>query len=253
MLSLKKKTLLWTITTALIGTVGLVAFMDNKTNIFRATDAPTKQCVGIYFGNADYSSGSNSIATNSTSASGSKYYTITNPAELSFNVSSVSGSAAYKSANTTDTSYAVKLGSSNAGGSLTMTENGVRIYHVDARLCKVTYSGSSSTVGAYVDAITTTSTVSTVVSHSNTVKYGNKDTSYKLLTALDHAGVKHRSTIASVNNASLWQDGDTFNYSTYKSQFDVTTSSNDGNGFHYSVAFSNMSASGITLTITHVA
>jgi M6 family metalloprotease-like protein len=134
-----------------------------------------------------------------------------------------------------------------------MTENGVRIYHVDARLCKVTYSGSSQTAGAYVDAITTTSTVSTVVSHSNTVKYGTKDTSYKLLTALDHAGVKHRSTTASVNNASLWQDGDTFNYSTYKSQFDVTTSSNDGNGFHYSVAFSNMSASGITLTITHVA
>jgi M6 family metalloprotease-like protein len=135
-----------------------------------------------------------------------------------------------------------------------MTENGVRIYHVDARLCKVTYSSSgSSTVGAYVDSITTSSTVSTVVSHSNTVKYGTKDTSYKLLTALDHAGVVHRSTTASVNNETLWQAGDTFNYSTYSSQFDVTTGSNDGNGFHYSVAFSNMSASGITLTITHVA
>src|SRR5574344_632281 len=39
MLSLKKKTLMWGLTAALVGTVGLVAFADNKANIFQATDS----------------------------------------------------------------------------------------------------------------------------------------------------------------------------------------------------------------------
>jgi M6 family metalloprotease-like protein len=129
---------------------------------------------------------------------------------------------------------------------------GIRIFHVDARLCTVTTS--SGAAGAYVDTITTTSTTHTTVSHANTIDRATKDGSnYELITLLDHAGVAHRTSTSNANNATLWTDGTSFDFSTYKSQFPSSTAMNDGGSMKYHVAFSNMTSAGVTCTITYVA
>jgi len=130
---------------------------------------------------------------------------------------------------------------------------GVRIFHVDARLCKVTASGNSSVVGAYIDEVVSSNTVGTLVSHSNTVSRSSKDgDKYELITLLDHAGVAHRKSINYANNASLWTNGTSFDYDTYKSQFPLNTGMNDGGSMKYHVAFSNMTSAGVTCTVTFV-
>jgi M6 family metalloprotease-like protein len=128
-----------------------------------------------------------------------------------------------------------------------MTENGVRIYHVDARMAKI---DSSGTVGDYTDNVISTSTMGTTQAHSNTAS-SSKNEEYCLIQALDHAGVNHAAGSSYVNNNSLWQSGDSFSFSSYRSQFPSSTRMNDGTTFGYVVSFSKMSSSGITLTITH--
>jgi hypothetical protein len=52
------------------------------------------------------------------------------------------------------------------------------------------------------------------------------------------------------DNSSLFQSGDTFDFSTYRNSFPYLTKMNDGSTLNYSVAFSDMSSESITLTIT---
>jgi M6 family metalloprotease-like protein len=132
-----------------------------------------------------------------------------------------------------------------------MGVQGVRIFHVDARLCTVDEKGNA---GDYVDNIVTSDTVGTLVAHTNTIDRSTKDgDKYELITLLDHAGVAHRTSTSNANNATLWTDGTSFDFSTYKSQFPSSTAMNDGGSMKYHVAFSNMTSAGVTCTITYAA
>jgi hypothetical protein len=140
------------------------------------------------------------------------------------------------------------------------SENGVRVYHVDARLCTVDMSGSSSSVGAYVDKVVSTTTSGTAVAHSNTDTYNQKDSSFRLIQEMDctkkrdfssyqtaSGGLKYAAV---ADNTTLFQNGDSFDFQTYRNSFPYLTKMNDGSSLPYSVAFSNMSNDSITLTIT---
>jgi M6 family metalloprotease-like protein len=145
-----------------------------------------------------------------------------------------------------------------------MTEVGVRIYHVDARLCLYT-----SSAGAYTNSITTNTSTYTVVAHSNTptssgqTTRNNKDAQFRLLTLLDNAGVTHRSTTASANNASLFQQGDTFSirgtavsgFNNFASEIYNTSTGkfNDATYMNYLVSFGAMSNTSASITITYQA
>ena len=139
------------------------------------------------------------------------------------------------------------------------TQSGVRIYHVDARLCTVDMSSSSSTVGSYVDKVYSSDTVGTAVAHSNTDVYNQKNSSFRLIQEMDCTKKRDFSAYQTASNglkysavaddSTLFQSGDSFDFSTYRNSFPNLTKMNDGSALNYSVAFSAMTSDSITLTI----
>ena len=135
------------------------------------------------------------------------------------------------------------------------TENGVRVYHVDARLITQVYSNGNWNNGSVTSTIVTNATTATIVAASNTAEYSTINSSFKLLTAIDHKGRKFSTNFSSsqtpfvADNDTLFQNGDVFSFSAFASQFPLSTM-NNGTAFGYRVAFSNLSASGVTLTVT---
>jgi len=139
------------------------------------------------------------------------------------------------------------------------TQSGVRIYHVDARLCTVDMSSSSSTVGSYVDKVYSSDTVGTAVAHSNTDVYNQKNSSFRLIQEMDCTKKRDFSVYQTASNglkysavaddSTLFQSGDSFGFSTYRNSFPNLTKMNDGSALNYSVAFSAMTSDSITLTI----
>src|SRR5574344_831383 len=139
-----------------------------------------------------------------------------------------------------------------------MTQSGVRIYHVDARMIKEVYNSVTKKLsdGGFTDGVVSNSTTMTEQAFSNT-KEQSYDATINLIQELDHKGrnfAKEFSVSATsyyvADNDTLWQNGDSFNFSTYASQFPKKTTMDDGTAFPYQVAFSGASTSGITLTIT---
>ena len=135
------------------------------------------------------------------------------------------------------------------------TENGVRVYHVDARLFTQIYSNGEWKNGSVTSTIVTNSTTATIVGSSNTAEYSLINHSFKLLTAIDHKNRKFSTNFSSsqtpyvADNDTLFQNGDVFSFGAFSSQFPLSTM-NNGTAFGYRVAFSNLSASGVTLTVT---
>jgi len=135
------------------------------------------------------------------------------------------------------------------------TENGVRVYHVDARLLTQIYSGGNWQNGVVTPDIVNNGNTVTVVGTSNTAAYSSINSSFKLLTAIDHKGRKFSTNFTSsqnpyvADNDTLFQNGDVFTFASFANQFPLGTM-NDGTAFNYRVAFSNLSASGVTLTVS---
>ena len=169
----------------------------------------------------------------------------------------------------TPTGLNQKDSESNYSGAypLGFTENGVRIYHVDARMINITYNNGNTT-GSYGDSIVTSTTSSskytyTMTAHSNSNDYNVVNRNYRLIQEMDCTNKNNFDTTYDTTNKHVWvadnstlfQDGDTFTYSAYKKSFpnywyNNTQTMNNGNKFTASVSFSNMSDSGITVTIT---
>lgn len=135
------------------------------------------------------------------------------------------------------------------------TENGVRVYHVDARLLTKVYSGGNWQNGVVTPDIVTNGNTVTIVGASNTASYSSINSSFKLLTAIDHKGRKFSTNFSSsqnpyvADNDTLFQNGDVFTFASFANQFPRSTM-NDGTAFNYRVAFSNLTPSGVTLTVT---
>jgi M6 family metalloprotease-like protein len=146
--------------------------------------------------------------------------------------------------------------------SLAFTENGVRIYHVDERLATVS-AGKSGYVYAYTDSLVYNQTTYTMRAHSNSNVSNLLDPNDRSIQELDCTKKRNFDTECdpetdkpyNADNSTLFQDGDTFTYAQYQNSFPAYHYSqkslmNDGSGFPYQIAFSGMSSSGITVSIT---
>jgi M6 family metalloprotease-like protein len=136
------------------------------------------------------------------------------------------------------------------------TENGVRIYHVDARMA--TYSKSSGKATSYTDSLHDDSSNGTVVAHSNSNSYNYLNPSFRLVQELDctkkrnfddfeYVGVKKVRTTA--DNGSLFQNGDSFSLPLFKNSFPNVTTMNNGTTLARTLSFSSMSDSSIVVTV----
>jgi M6 family metalloprotease-like protein len=149
---------------------------------------------------------------------------------------------------------------------LGFTENGVRIYHVDSRLCVISVSGSNYTYGPYTNSIVSSSTKGTLLANSNTYGEDYMDTikSPALLQEMDCTGKRNfaltenslpQGTKASdyyiADDSTLFQDGNSFSFSSYKASFPYGSSNlmNDESTLPFKVSFSNETSSGVTVTI----
>ena len=156
-----------------------------------------------------------------------------------------------------------------SNGAQGFTENGVRIYHVDARLAEMSSSGFSKYWDSSSNPATTSmaSTSYVMMAHSNSSSYNanvgtnvafrliqemdatqkrNFDTQYDLYTS-SKTGKEYKAPCAA-DNSSLFQEGDVFSFANYSASFPLSTM-NNGKRFDYQVSFSSLSDSSITVTI----
>jgi M6 family metalloprotease-like protein len=162
-----------------------------------------------------------------------------------------------------------------AGNSVALqgfTENGVRIYHVDARMAEFTGTYSTRTqrysyTYTYTDKLVSLSSdggKGTILAHSNTNGMNVLDANDRLIQELDCTEGRNfdvdTDTVNGVdidciaNDGTLYQDGDSFSYDQYAHSFpefyyNNKSLMNDGSKMAYSVAFSSMSDESITLSI----
>jgi M6 family metalloprotease-like protein len=152
---------------------------------------------------------------------------------------------------------------------LGFTENGVRIYHVDSRLCVITESISNNSYsfsyGPYTDSIVSSSTKGTLLANSNTYGDDYLDTTKSpvLIQEMDCTSKRNFAKISDstsqsfsgsyyiATDSTLFQNGDSFSLSSYKASFPYGSSNlmNDGNALPFKVSFSNETSSGVTLTV----
>lgn len=145
------------------------------------------------------------------------------------------------------------------GYPLGFSEYGVRIYHVDARLCKISAMGIS-----YTDEIASNPSLVdfyfTDIAHSNTPSSVEGESrnrlndQYRLIQEIDctnkrNFGKKNPNNIA--DNSTLFQTNDVFSFEAYKDSFADIKKMNDGSEFDWYVSFGKMSASGIELKFSH--
>jgi M6 family metalloprotease-like protein len=152
-----------------------------------------------------------------------------------------------------------------ANGAQGFSESGVRIYHVDARILKIT-----SQTHSYVNAISKpeSDNVYYAMAHSNSSSYNENmgtDVSFRLVQEMDctkkrnfdteyESYIKNGKTYSlplAADNSSLFQTGNVFSFALYKNSFPKTTM-NNGKAFSYKATFSEMSASSITIDIARV-
>ncbi|MCI2111102.1 MAG: hypothetical protein LKK13_02035 [Bacilli bacterium] len=135
------------------------------------------------------------------------------------------------------------------------SESGVRIYHVDARLLTKVYRGGAWRVGSLTDKIVAGDNLATIVGTSNTRSSSYIDSSFKLISEIDHGGrsfineVTARRDLPRANNSTLFQEGDMFDFPSFRSQFPKETM-DDGSSFIYRVAVSDCTDSGVRLTVS---
>jgi hypothetical protein len=146
---------------------------------------------------------------------------------------------------------------------LGFSENGIRIYHVDSRLCVI----NSSYVGVrYTDTVISTGTTGTILANSNTYGEDYMDTakSPALIQEMDCTSKRNFALTENslpqgtkisdyyiAGNSTLFQNGDSFSFSSYKASFPYGSSNrmNDGNTLPFKVSFSNETSFGVTLTV----
>ena len=157
------------------------------------------------------------------------------------------------------------------------TENGVRIYHVDARLATML---KNTVDGDYDEDFDAQNEVA-IVAHSNSSGYNQKNADkylehaslssnfvrYRLIQEMDCTHKRNFDTSKQTvggrelgvfaDNTTLFQDGDTFSYELYKESFPNyvnggSKTMNDGGTLPWTVSFSESNGDSIKVTITHI-
>lgn len=134
------------------------------------------------------------------------------------------------------------------------TENGVRIYHVDARMAKCDSNGFVS----YTDTVVSNSTYYTATAHSNSNDYNLTDIDDRLLQEMDCTNKKNFDTDSNngdpilADESTLFQTGSSFSLSAYSHSFPNKTKMNDGSGFAYKISFGAQTSSGASLSISRI-
>lgn len=121
---------------------------------------------------------------------------------------------------------------------------GVRIYHVDARLC--IYAGNNKR--DYTDTLTTTGFFRSAIANSNT-GVRSKDRRFKLLQLLDYSGINQAETTAASTSASLWGDESVFTFASYQNEFPLAGTMNNGQEFSYKITFEFLDREGVTVSL----
>jgi M6 family metalloprotease-like protein len=130
--------------------------------------------------------------------------------------------------------------------------NGIRIYHVDARMGKVNSAGFV----AYTDTLVSDENYSTVTAHSNSNAYNVTNSDFRLIQELDCTKKRNFDTDGddgypiSADDSSLFRSGNRFAFADYAHSFPLKTTMNDGTAFPYELQFGEQNAAGATVTIT---
>lgn len=152
------------------------------------------------------------------------------------------------------------------------SRNGIRIYHVDSRLCKISVNGSSYTYGPYIDSVVSSNTTGTLVANSNTYGYGYMDAANyhpsliqemdcqkkrNFAKTVDNSKGAYDATFATLylaDDTSLFTSGTSFSLSSYSSSFIYGSSGkmNDGTSLPYKLDFSGGTSAGITVAVSAV-
>lgn len=126
------------------------------------------------------------------------------------------------------------------------TKMGVRIYHVDSRLCLT--SGSSK--WNYIKKVAKNWLGYSSLAHSNTASR-SKNEGFRLIQTLDHSGVNQSLTSAASTNAALWSQGDTFSFSDFSQEF-PTPLMNNGAKMPYLLTFSSLNGTNVTISVKKI-
>ncbi len=146
-----------------------------------------------------------------------------------------------------------------------MTNRGIRIYHIDARLANLNSAGDD--LNAYVDSFDDDETVYVVNSNTAAYNYVNSkgtvgDLSHRLIQLIDCTSKKNYDTECDkagqalvCSNTSLFTAGTTFSYSLYAKSFPAYYNNyksvmNDGTSLPWSVTVTSTSAEKAVLQIS---
>jgi M6 family metalloprotease-like protein len=148
-------------------------------------------------------------------------------------------------------------------GARGFTQNGIRIYHVDARLYDISDVTKDSEgyingfKGSYVTRtgrdVVKGSTVKYGMypAHSNSVYLSYVNSKYRLIQELDSssAHLNFATSYHMATNATLFQKGETFSFSSYQSEFAGSTMNNGGT-MDYKVKVNDCTNDGASITIS---
>jgi hypothetical protein len=148
-------------------------------------------------------------------------------------------------------------------GAQGFTQNGIRIYHVDARLFDISdvtqdsqgyvdgFKGSYVTRLAYDTVKSSSAKYGVYMAHSNSVCYSYVNNKYRLIQELDSSSAHlNFGTSAHVaNNSTLFQKGETFSFKSYQGEFAGSTMNNGGT-MNYQVAVNDCTNDGASITIS---
>lgn len=134
------------------------------------------------------------------------------------------------------------------------TQKGVRIYHVDSRLAKL--SGRSN--WSYTSSLST----NCILAHSNTPSYGDDEDretrnylspNYRLIQMMDASAKRDFSSVyVQADDTSLFgtRTNSVFSFSSFKNSFPNKTKMNNGGTFEYKISVSEMTSDGVLITIS---
>lgn len=127
------------------------------------------------------------------------------------------------------------------------TKPGIRIYHVDARMCL--YEGGKK---GYTDLLINDEETSTVLAHSNTASL-SKNANFSLIHVIDQSGVKQNKVTTASTDETLFYEGDSFSFLFYGSQFPYSNRLDDGGTLSYLITVDDINDDGAMLSITALA
>ena len=143
-------------------------------------------------------------------------------------------------------------------------KGGIRIWHVDARLLKIT--DGKNRRGQSVKQYSITNKIvpgegSYIVGCTNTTYTGNKDTDaycslvselrgFRLIELIRRADYTGSKTNEYINNSFLFKGGDTFSLTQYSGYFPNGNKFNNGSKFNYQVKINYITSEEASITIT---